>query len=186
LSVLGAQYIRSASLFSAKFHAEQYLRQSGLRWTILRGGALMPTYAQAAARGADKGLYNVIGKSSKPVYFISPDDLATLAVRALWEAGARAKTFDVTNNTPLNAHEIAAIHQRVYQRPIRLRRLPTILLKAARLPLRYINATAADFVGFLQAVGDEVFKGRPDLIQDAFPDFTFEEYEAFLLKTRSA
>ncbi len=183
ISAIGAQYIRSTSIFPAKFHAEQYLRQSGLSWTILRGGAFMPTYQQAWARSGKSGRYDVVGSAMKPVHTISPDDLAELAVRALWEPGARAKTLDVTNYERLTSLDIAAIHSRVFNRPIRLRRLPTLLLRAIRLPLKRINPSRADFLGFLQAVGDNIFDGRPDMVQQAFPGFKFEDYETHLRKT---
>jgi uncharacterized protein YbjT (DUF2867 family) len=183
ISVIGAQFLRVASIFPAKFHAEQYLRQSGLTWTILRGGAFMPTYHQAWERGGKVGRYDVVGNANKAIYTISPDDLAELAVRSLWEAGARATTLDVTNDEALTAPDIAAIHSRVFNRPIRLRRLPTLLLKVARLPLKRINPPAADFLGFLQAVGDNILDGRPDVVRHAFPGFEFEGYEAYLRKT---
>lgn len=183
ISVIGAQFVRSASVFPAKFHAEQYLRQSGLTWTILRGGAFMPTYQQAWERSGKAGRYDVVGNANKPIYTISPDDLAELAVRALWEPGARARTLDVTNDEPLTASDIAAIYSRLFNRPIRLRRLPTILLKAARLPLKSMNPHAADFLGFLQAVGDNIFEGRPDAVRQAFPGFEFEGYETYLRRT---
>jgi uncharacterized protein YbjT (DUF2867 family) len=184
ISVIGAQHLRSASLFPAKFHAEQYLRQSGLGWTILRGGAFMPTYQQVGKRGAVRGRYDVIGNPAKPVHFISPDDLAEIAVRALWEPGAWAKTLDVTNDEALTPTAIAAIHSRLFQHPIRLRRLPVALLKVARLPLKSINPAAADFLGFLQAIGENTLAGHPDRIRAAFPGFEFESYETYLTKTR--
>jgi len=182
ISMIGAQFVRSASVFPAKFHAEQYLRQSGLTWTVLRGGAFMPTYQQAWERGGKAGRYDVVGNANKPVYFISPDDLADLALRSLWESGARAKTLDIANDEALTAPDVAAIHSRLFNRPIRLRRLPTILLKVARLPLKSINPTAADFLGFLQAVGDTILDGRPDMVRQAFPGFEFEGYEGYVTR----
>lgn len=184
ISVIGAQHLRQSSVFQAKYHAEQALRQAGLPFTVLSAGGFMDDYATAWARGAKKGRYDVIGDLAKPLGLISPDDLAELAVRSLWEPGAHARTLAVTNGETLTPAEVAAIHSRVFQRPIRLRRLPVGALKVARLAVRPFAAPLADFLGFLQAVGEEQFGGQPDEILRLYPGFQFEGYEAHLERTR--
>lgn len=186
ISVLGAQNMRQSSIFAAKYHAEQYLRQSGVPFTIFRPGGLMSPYPQVWERGAKMGRYDVIGDPHRPLGLISPADLAELAVRALWEPAAKGHTFAVTNGEALTPAEIAGIHSRVFERPIRLRRLPLLLVKGVRPLVRLVRPEVADFMGFLQAVGEERFVGRPEEIREAFPGFEFEGYEGFLLRTREA
>lgn len=185
ISVIGAQHLRQASIFQAKYHAEQYLRQSGLPHTVLRAGGFMSDYQQAWARGGKAGRYDVIGRPSKPLGMISPDDLAELAVRSLWEPGAKGRTFMVTNEERLTPAEVAAIHSRVFGRPIRLRRLPLSLLKVARPLVRPFQPGLADFLGFLLAVGEEEFQGNPEEIKERFPGFSFEPYERYLRRSQA-
>lgn len=184
ISVIGAQHLRHAAIFQAKYHAEQYLRQSGLAFTVLRAGGFMPDWQQVWERGAKAGRYDVLGDPAKPLALISPDDLAELALRSLWEPQAKGRTFAVTNGETLTATEIAALHSRLFDRPIHPRRLPIGVLKVARPLVQMVHPATADFLGFLQAVGEERLEGRPDEVRAAFLGFEFERYDSFLQRTR--
>src|SRR6266568_1722785 len=65
------------SLYRAKFAAEQALRASGLRWTIIRPSAYLETWiGVTGAKLAGKGQALVFGPGRNPVNFVAAEDVA--------------------------------------------------------------------------------------------------------------
>lgn len=87
-----------------KWRAEEYLRSSGLTYTIVRPGGLRP------GRGGVEGLRVIQGDPKGGRYILIPD-LAQLIVAALGNQDAYAKSFEVLSapqQPPYNWHGIFA------------------------------------------------------------------------------
>lgn len=183
ISAIGANWIHSSDIFVAKNKAEQELRSSSLRYSILRAAGFMSDYRQARERVGRRGVYVTIGRAGKRLSVISPDDLAELAVRSLWTPGAFNKTFDVANSeTDLSAERLAATFSAVFDKPIRVRRLPVWPFKTLRLVLNPVLPGVADFMGFLAAVGSHDFTGDGERVERVY-GYRLERYEEFLRRT---
>lgn len=183
ISVMGANFLEQSAIFRAKRWAEQYLKGSGLRHTILRPGDYMSDWQTAWERYGQRGTYFAFGSTDTPLGLISPSDLAELSVRALRTPGPTSRTYDVTNYESLTPHDVAALYSREFGKEINVRTLPTLPLKILRWPLRLIKPNYADFLGFLVAIGETEFEGEPARIAKDF-DFEFSTYAEFLAKTR--
>jgi NADH dehydrogenase len=79
------------SMGRAKYAAEQYLKASGLAWTIVRPTAFMEFWAELVGRPVlETGRTRVFGRGRNPINFVSIADVATAVVRAVTDAGMRA------------------------------------------------------------------------------------------------
>src|SRR6266542_2244866 len=77
VSGLGVAADHPMSLYRAKFAAEQALRASGLRWTIIRPSAYLETWiGVTGAKLAGKGQALVFGPGRNPVNFVAAEDVA--------------------------------------------------------------------------------------------------------------
>lgn len=183
ISVMGANYLEQSSIFRAKRWAEQHLKGSGLRHTILRPGGYMNDWRTAWERYGRRGVYPAFGSADKQLGLVSPDDVAELAVRALRTPGMTSRTYDVTNGEPLTPRSVARLLGRVFDTDVTVRTIPLLPLKLVRRPLRPVAPHYADFLGFLIAIGETEFEGEPARIAQDF-GVELESYEEFLLATK--
>src|SRR5919197_4999292 len=92
-----------------KWHgqAEEYLKESGLAWTMLRPNFFMQNLlGQARQIAAEGRIYQPVGDASAS--FIDVRDIAAVAARALVEEGDGGKTYLLTGPEALSYHEVAA------------------------------------------------------------------------------
>jgi NADH dehydrogenase len=84
VSVVGASVDHPMSLARAKFAAERDLRESGLRFSIVRAMPFMETWLSIFGGMLDaKGQALVFGPGKNPVGFVSVRDVAALVVESL-------------------------------------------------------------------------------------------------------
>ena len=92
-----------------KWHgqAEDYLKESGLSWTMLRPNFFMQNLlGQARQIAAEGRIYQPVGDARAS--FIDVRDIAAVAARALVEEGHEGKTYLLTGPEALSYHEVAA------------------------------------------------------------------------------
>jgi uncharacterized protein YbjT (DUF2867 family) len=110
---------------------EDYLRDSGLGWTILRPNFFMENFAQSefqAAIATQSTIRCPAGDGATS--FISVDDIAAVAVKALREPGHLGQAYDLTGGESLDHAQVAVILSGVLGRPIRYEDLPEDALRA--------------------------------------------------------
>lgn len=182
ISVIGADFLEYSSLFRAKRWAEQYLKGSGLRHTILRPGGFMSDWQTAWERYGRRGLYPALGAPDKSLALVSPGDLAAVAVKALRTPGNTSRTYTVTNGEDLSPRDVATLYSRLFDEEVRLLAIPVLPAKAIWWPLRLVAPNAADFLGLLLAFGEVEFNANSTALASDF-DVSFKTYEAFLRET---
>ena len=92
-----------------KWHgqAEDYLRESGLAWTMLRPNFFMQNLlGQARQIAAEGRIYQPVGDASAS--FIDVRDIASVAARALVEDGHEGEAYVLTGPEALSYAEVAA------------------------------------------------------------------------------
>src|SRR6266545_2649648 len=95
VSGLGVAADHPMSLYRAKFAAEQALRASGLRWTIIRPSAYLETWiGVTGAKLAGKGQALVFGPGRNPVNFVAAEDVAVAVDLAIHDRSLRGQSVD--------------------------------------------------------------------------------------------
>jgi uncharacterized protein YbjT (DUF2867 family) len=92
VSVLGASPDSPVDLFRAKYAAEQHLRGSGTRWTIVRAAAYLETWLTVLTQTAGKsGRPLILGRGDQPIRFVSALDVAAVAGQAALDIAGVAR-----------------------------------------------------------------------------------------------
>jgi uncharacterized protein YbjT (DUF2867 family) len=141
LSVVGAAPEHPMDLFRAKFAAEEYLRASGVPWTIVRATAFVELWADIMTKPI------VFGRGDNPINFVSVDDVAAIVERAIQDVTLRGSVLEVGGPENITFNELAGLLQTIRRRPAKVRHIPRSLLRAmARLHRQPRAALAMDTI----------------------------------------
>ena len=107
VSVSGAAPGHPVDLFRAKYAAEQYLRHSGLDWSVVRAPAYLETWLGILTKTAgDSGRPLIFGRGDRPIPFVSAGDVADVVCAAVRDRSARGMLLEVTGE-PITMMELA-------------------------------------------------------------------------------
>jgi uncharacterized protein YbjT (DUF2867 family) len=128
--------------FRIKFRVEEYLRASGLSYTILRPSAFMEFWAALVGQPiVEKGRTTIFGRGLNPVNFVSVADVAQFALIALNDPAASHQVIEIGGPENLSLIEVAAIFERVTGRTGRKSHVPLPLMRLMTLLMRRLNPT---------------------------------------------
>jgi NADH dehydrogenase len=135
---------RTIDFFAAKFHTEDYLRASGVPWTILRPTAFMETWAMIVGDPLVRtGATKIFGAGRNPINFVAVDDVAKVAVMTIDRPDAIGSVVEIGGPQNLTMIEVADVFERVTGRKGRRTHLPVALLKALAAVMPWINPVFA-------------------------------------------
>jgi uncharacterized protein YbjT (DUF2867 family) len=102
----------------SKWHgeSEEYLKRSGLAWTILRPPFFMQNLFGLASMIQNGTIYQPAGEGKAG--HVDVRDIAAVAAAALSEEGHEGKTYEITGPELLSFHDIAAAFSEILGRPI--------------------------------------------------------------------
>src|SRR5260370_31515992 len=96
MSVQGASPDSPLEFFRIKYRTEEYLRASGLNFTILRPGAYMELWAQLIGQPIrEQGKTTIFGRGNNAINFVSVQDVARFVSIALDDPRARNAVIEV-------------------------------------------------------------------------------------------
>ncbi|GGM67420.1 NAD(P)-dependent oxidoreductase [Thermopolyspora flexuosa] len=162
---------------------EQALRESGLKWTMLRNNLYAHMQVPAIQQMIATGRY-VTNTGDGATAYVTREDCAAVAAAVLTQDGHEDRAYDVTGPEAFTAADLAALAEKVGGRPVETAILDddelTAQLQAAGLPPAAAQAIvsfgAATRLGYLSRVTSVVpdLTGRPatplaDLLKDASP-----------------
>lgn len=124
MSVVGAAPQHPMELFRAKHAAEEQLRASGVRWTIVRATAFVELWAEIMSKPI------VFGRGENPINFVSVDDVAAVVERAVTDVSLRGRVIEVGGPQNPTFNELAELLQQVRGRTAKVRHVPRGLLRA--------------------------------------------------------
>ena len=124
MSIVGLSPDSPMELFRAKYAAEQHLRASGARWTIVRATAFVELWAEIMAKPI------VFGRGDNPINFVSVKDVADVVVRAVVDPALRGTVLEVGGPENITFNELAARLQRARGTSGRVRHVPRVALRA--------------------------------------------------------
>jgi NADH dehydrogenase len=140
MSVVGASADHPMELFRAKHAAEQHVRASSARWTIIRATAFRELWDELTSR-------IVFGHGDNPINFVAVDDVAAAVERAVVDTTLRGTTVDVAGPDNLTLNQLAAEGQGRRGTSGRVRHVPRGLLRLmSQVSRRGAAALAMDTV----------------------------------------
>lgn len=144
-------------LRNAKREAEQYLRASGLDYTILRPSYFMEVWLSSAV-GFDVAAHAAViyGAGQNKLSWISYTDVAKYAVAGLEHPTAHRATLELGGPQALSPREVVAIFEQVGGQPFALTYVPVEALVAQQAAAT--DAMQASFAGLMRcyAAGDPI------------------------------
>ncbi|MBV8204159.1 MAG: SDR family oxidoreductase [Candidatus Eremiobacteraeota bacterium] len=125
-SVLGANPQSPVAFISAKGKTEDHLRASGMPYTILEPNIFMDVWVNAIVDSPLRARQPVtlIGSGHKKHSFIVERDVASFALGALSNQGAKNKTIAIGGPRPLSWRDIVAVYELFLGYPVVLQELP--------------------------------------------------------------
>ena len=130
MSVVGAAPDSPMELFRMKHAAEEHLKASGVRWTIVRATAFLELWLDVLAKTAARsGRPVVFGHGNNPVNFVSVTDVAALVEHALTHPATRGRILEIGGPDNLTLNQLAAAIQAAAGRTSTPRHLPTLALR---------------------------------------------------------
>ena len=132
------------SIARAKYAAEQYLKRSGLSWTIIRPTAYMEFWATLVGKPIlETGQTRMLGPGNRPMNFVSVRDVAKAVDKAVVDPSLRGVELDMGGPENLSLNEVVAIFERVGGRKAKVNRLPLPAMRVMSVALRPVNPAMA-------------------------------------------
>jgi uncharacterized protein YbjT (DUF2867 family) len=130
MSVMGADAKSPVDMFRYKYATEQYLRASGLGYTILRPSAYMETWAHALGDPIVKsGKAMVFGGGMNPINFVAATDVARFAIFALADSRARNRIIEIGGPENVTETQFVEMIQRVTGKPGKIQHIPLPMMR---------------------------------------------------------
>jgi len=160
LSVIGAE---TPGLIIAQWHAksEKRLRESALKWTMLRPGNFMSNALGWAGTIKSKGVFYQSSGDGRWAA-IDPADIAAVAVKALTTPGHEGRAYTLTGPESMSAAQYAATLSSVLGKPVKFVDIPLEALRSGMpksMPPAYIEALIELFTAMRAGKVDKVTDG---------------------------
>jgi len=140
VSVLGASPDSPLEFFRIKYQAEEYLRASGLNFTILRPSAFMDLWVQLIGRPIlEQGKTTIFGRGNNPVNFVAVEDVARFACIALEDTRACNLVIEVGGPENLTLNQVAEIFERAGGRQAKKRHIPLPVMRVMSILMQPVN-----------------------------------------------
>ena len=169
ISIQGASSQHPLEFFRIKFAIEEYLRASGLSYTILRPSAYMELWGELIGEPILKqGKVTIFGSGENPINFISVDDVAEMIYLALADPRALNRSIDIGGPENLTMNQVAGIFEALRGQAAIKRHVPLAAMRVMSVIMRPLNPALA------RLISNGVFMDRADLRFD--PTETCREF----------
>lgn len=143
-SALVRQVFLAVDYFAAKVRTEEYLRRSGMPWTILRPTAFMETWARMLGEPVlQQGKTTIFGSGTLPINFVAVDDVAAVAVMTLDRADALNAVVEIGGPENLTQLEVVEVFERLAGKRVKRSHMPVWLMRVLPPLLRPFNPVVA-------------------------------------------
>ncbi len=183
ISVLGADRgYEDAPVFKAKWAVEQYLRNSGLNYTILRPSGFASNLLPLADQFRQTGIYLLVGDPQSRTSIVSTDDLARIAAESATTPAALNQTLAVGGPEILTRADVPRIFGRMFNREPVVINPPLAALDGVRTVLGFVNPAAQKSLGTLRTLLANEFFCTPTEVAalESMFNFKLETLETFL------
>src|SRR5256885_2383962 len=140
VSVQGASPYSPLEFFRIKYRTEEYLRASGLSFTILRPGAFMDLWAQLIGQPIiEQGKTTIFGRGNNPINFVAVEDVARFVCTVLEDPRAHNRVIEVGGPENLTMNQVAEIFERVSGHQAKKRYIPLPVMRMMSILMQPIN-----------------------------------------------
>jgi len=147
VSVQGASPDSPLEFFRIKYHTEEYLRASGLNFTILRPNAYMELWVQLIGQPIrEQGKTTIFGRGNNPINFVSVEDVARFISIGLNDARACNTVIEVGGPENLTMNQVAEIFERTCGRQAKKRHIPLLMMRVMSILMQPINPTMSRLI----------------------------------------
>jgi NADH dehydrogenase len=148
LSIYDVRADHPLELWRMKYLAEEQLKASGLRWTIVRSTAFMEWGAGAVGAPLLKtGKTLVYGRGNNPINFVSAHDVARLVELAITDSTMRGRTVTIAGPDNLTFNQVAETFQTVTGRTGTVNHLPLAVMVMMSKLMRLFNPAMGREIG---------------------------------------
>jgi uncharacterized protein YbjT (DUF2867 family) len=138
-SILNAEQHQDVPLMNIKYCTEQYLKQLGMRYTILPlTGFLQGLIGQYAIPILEGQTVWVTGEAT-PIAYLDTLDIARFAVRALAVPATEKGRFPISGEKPWSGLELIRLCERLSGREAKIARMPIETLRVVRKFARFFQ-----------------------------------------------
>ena len=171
VSVVGAARDSPMELSRAKYQAEQYLRSTGVPWTIIRATAFVETWAMVMGDPLrTTGRLMVFGRGSNPINFVSAIDVAALIEHAVLEPTLRGRTIELGGTRDVTFNEFAKLLDQVIGGHAAVRHVPRPVLRLMGALLGPVNPQLARQARAAVAIDTANMRFDSTATRGEFPD----------------
>ncbi len=140
VSVRGASPDSPLEFFRIKYRTEEYLRASGLSFTILRPSAFMDLWVQLIGQPlVEQGKTTIFGRGTNPINFVAVEDVARFVGLALQDSRARNRVIEVGGPENLTLNQVAELLARASGRQAKTRHVPLPMMRVMAILMQPIN-----------------------------------------------
>jgi NADH dehydrogenase len=132
------------SINRAKYAAEQFLKHSGLSWTIIRPPAFMEFWATLVGKPLlETGRARVFGRGDNPINFVSIGDVAKAVEMAVIDPVLRGVELEMGGPENLTLNQVVEIFERVSAKKGKVSHVPLPVMRMMSILMRPINPAMA-------------------------------------------
>lgn len=138
VSILGAAPGHPVDFFRTKYRIEEYLKASGLSYTILRPSAFMEWHAHIFNGKSilENGKTSLLGKGTKPRNFIAVRDVAQFAILALTDPRLQSRTLEIGGPENYTNNQVAELYGKIAGITPKISHMPPAVAKVMSVALK--------------------------------------------------
>lgn len=141
ISVIGASADHVLDFWRTKARIEQYIKDSGIAYTIIRAASFMEVHAymllgQAVVEGKR---VMVMGRGKHPRNFVAAEDVAKVVMGALKIPSLRGETIDVGGPENLTSNQVVELFERLTGRKAKVTHIPMPVVKSMARVMKPIH-----------------------------------------------
>ncbi len=131
-----------------KYATEEYLKASGMNYTIIRPRAFMEIWGMLLGEPIlKKGKVQVFGRGNNPVSFISAEDVKEFATLAVTEPSLRNKSLELGGPEGLTVNQVVEKYAQVSGKTPKVTHIPVPMLRSMRLIMKLFRPGLGNLIG---------------------------------------
>jgi uncharacterized protein YbjT (DUF2867 family) len=140
MSVLGASPNASLEFFRIKYRTEEYLRSSGMNFTILRSAAFMDLWAQLIGQPiVEHGKTTIFGRGNNPINFVAVEDVAWFVCASFDNPRLCNQVIEVGGPENLTMNQVTEIFERACGHRAKKRHIPLPMMRVMSVLMQPLN-----------------------------------------------
>ena len=180
-SALSAAPDHPIDFWRTKYRVEEYLKASGLHYTVLRPSAFMEWHAHIFNGKSilEKGKTSLLGNGTKPRNFIAVRDVAQFAVLALTDAKLSNRTLELGGPDNATNNQVAELYGKLAGITPKISHMPPMMARGLSIVLKPFQPGVSRIM-YVNSLPDDAYRETfdPTALLAKFPMhlITLEEF----------